>query len=287
MNTKKNFDWLLVLGILTFISLMSTFIVYGDQNGGPTGASSATVEDTQTLNISKYSPTLIKAQAGNVSRLTLTGVSVTQAWQGFYGNVTGTITLDDMQNWTFYDWQIAEPQGEIYAANATISNWETVHCFNYSNNGTEYTYSYDGGAKTTTTFIALNLTEIEKSYNITPNDYDGVDETFNETGKVIGGIAHNTFYVGQIQITNGTCPATSTYINDARNTDADFQNVMLTVNNTETIIFTTIIEEKQSDNRSNHQGFNNASHDFQILVLDDGHLGNEVSTSYYFYVELE
>ena len=37
----------------------------------------------------------VPAQAGNITELMINGFSTTQSWQGFYGNVTGTIQLAD------------------------------------------------------------------------------------------------------------------------------------------------------------------------------------------------
>ncbi len=57
----------------------------------------------------------IEAEAGNVTALSVDAQIITQAWQGYYGNITGTITLDDADNITFYDWSLSSPTGEIYA----------------------------------------------------------------------------------------------------------------------------------------------------------------------------
>ena len=62
---------------------------------------------------------------------------------------------------------------------------------------------------------------------------------------------------------------------------------MLAVNNSETIIFATLIEDKTAGSSQDFVGFNNAVHDFQILVLDNGHNGDEAVTTWNFYVELE
>jgi len=34
-------------------------------------------------------------------------------------------------------------------------------------------------------------------------------------------------------------------------------------------------------------GFDNRHHDFEMMVLEDGHNGNSGTTDYYFYVELQ
>ena len=72
-----------------------------------------------------------KAWAGNVTGLNISAQSITQAWQGYFGNVTGIITLDDSYNRTLYDWTLADPEGEVYAANDTVT-WTNIQCFNFT-----------------------------------------------------------------------------------------------------------------------------------------------------------
>lgn len=278
---------------------------------------------TSRMNTSNYMATMY-AEAGNLTELSIYGMSQTQTWQGYYGEIRGTITLDDAYNYTMYDWYMAEPQGEIYAANSTVTNWNTARCFNYTNNGSSMAFTYDGGAKSDYTNIVLNLSELEAYMGLLPDDYDGVDETFNESGTLAFGTqGHKEFAVGTINISQGSCPATTTYqlacVNltpvdevdrhvvssdfcngtdyspqrfrweGARAVDNDFQEVMLTVNDSETFIFATIIENDEGDNDTEIYGFNNVTHDFQMLVLDDGHPGpgQDYATLYYFYVEIE
>ena len=66
---------------------------------------------------------------------------------------------------------------------------------------------------------------------------------------------------------------------------SDFQEILLTDN--ASIIFTTIIENDIVGDDLEVQGFDNQTHDFQMLVGEDGHGGDDSITSYYFFVELE
>jgi len=62
------------------------------------------------------------AIAGNVTELAISGYSITQSWQGYFGNVTGTIMLADNSDNVMYNWSLASPEGEIYAStNDSIS----------------------------------------------------------------------------------------------------------------------------------------------------------------------
>ena len=395
----------------------------------PTAPQSVTRLEDERYNVTQHNAPTLEAEAGNVTRIELFALAQTQTWQGFYGEIEGTITLDDAQNWTMYDWDMAEPQGEIYATPTIIggatSGWSTVHCLNYSAKpnfcvnlsanatpsgwminsfGTDnitlcnltmnvtgnenfthvYNYSWDKGTKATWTDTYLNLSLLENStitwsLGLASNDYDGVDETFNASGTITANYTgganlwepHKTFWVGTIEITNGTCPATDMYETVCMNvTDPDrkdqipffwtlnhsqaipqefenetmcdifwhhenyfignstslfnltldgvavnninlsdqkfkymasefgtnFQEVLLTVNNSDTIIYATIIENdgylaynSNLRNRTDVMGFDNQTHDFQMIVGDDGHPGDkqDTTTQYYFYVEIE
>ena len=50
------------------------------------------------------SGTSLFAQAGNVTQLDLSGKQVTSHWAGFYGNVSGSMTLEDSTGNVFYNW---------------------------------------------------------------------------------------------------------------------------------------------------------------------------------------
>ena len=69
------------------------------------------------------------ALAGNVTELTISGFSTTQTWQGYFGNVSGTIQLADAADNVMYNWTLANPSGEVYASTAqdTIA-WANIAC---------------------------------------------------------------------------------------------------------------------------------------------------------------
>ena len=237
----------------------------------PAGPQTLTKGLGETFNGSLYTSARVDAEAGNITALTISALSATQTWQGYYGNVTGTITLDDADNWTMYSWYSAEPQGEIYASNTSTVTWSAIHCVNYTANASE-------GSQ-------INLSVLEEMFGLASGDYDGVDETFNSTGKLSDGATdHSGFFVGQYEIIAGTCPATDTYEVDS-STRTNFQEVLLTDN--ASIIFTAIIENDETNNATDVYGYDNSTHDFQMLVGEDGHSGNTDSTPYYFFVELE
>jgi hypothetical protein len=236
----------------------------------PLGPSSFIEGESSRQVESAYPAGTHEAFAGNITRLTIHGTTQTKHWQGYYGDVTGTIVLDDAQNWTFYDWPNLEPKGEIYAtATAATPSWTTVECFDYM---------YVGSG---------DLEYWEGFYNMTYNDVDGIDETFNMT-------SHPIFDVGNVvTIFADTCPSTYTHINNEWQ-DVRFVQVLLTDENGQ-LIFTTILENKDEANNTDIMGFRpDITPDFQLLVAEDGtsRTGpggtiNQITTTYYFYVDLE
>lgn len=246
------------LQILTvIIMLLGTIALAYAENNEPLGAETVTEIQAETANLSLYDPDSHDAEAGNVTELLITGVSQTKTWQGYYGNITGTIILEDSQKNRFYDWDAAEPQGEIYATVNNTITWTDVACANLSDD----TY----------------LSSWNTFYGITPNDYDSINLTYNYTD-------HPEFYAGTSNMTG--CPTAYTFVNDAMQ-ETDFPTALLTTNTESTMIFTAIIEDRADGTRAGKTGFDGADHDFQVLVAENGQLGNDDLTTYYFYVEIE
>lgn len=235
------------------------------------------------LQPSDYSDQTEEAEAGNITGLFIYAVTQTKSWAGFFGNISGNITLDDADGWTFYDWDLIEPNGEVYAANGSITDWSTIRCVNYSaKTDGSYVANWDNDGFSTIDSNPLNLSILEDGFGIIWNDADGVNETFSETG------THDQFFVGTIEISADSCPTTDTYQVDSENNN-EYQEVILEINDSHTVIFATIIENRDATNTTDPFGYNNATHDFQLLVLEDGHDGAaaDATTTYYFYVELD
>lgn len=209
--------------------------------------------------------TIVQAQAGNVTALTINSTKITSRWQGYYGNVTGEITLDDAFNSTLYNWQLASPQGEIYASNGSATGavtWANVFCFNYSNNRSE-------GQPIVQRFNGTDLEQMIGA-NVSNGDRDSVNGTFNATFT-------GSFAVGSTTIDNtDSCRQVTLFVNDVHQT-TDFVEVLLTDNNS--IIFTALLEQDAD-------GFQTgaATLDFELIVGENGDI--TTATNYYFFVEL-
>jgi len=227
------------------------------------------------------------AVAGNITELTFNTWTITRTWQGYYGNVTGTITLADQYNNTLYDWSNTNPNGRVYASRVNNVDWTTIAC---------------------ATKHELNIDEANFSDTETPDrngiyPIDSPNGTFVNSSDYIRGDGvtnynivyanYPEFYVGPVQI-NGTgepgeCFSTvmdnaTSFVNGqpmAGNDAAHWREVALADGNGDgNIVYASILEQ-------NYPGFDGRPHDFEMLVAENGHGTDIAITTYYFYVELE
>jgi hypothetical protein len=233
-----------------FLTVMMAAVVFAVP-GGPEGVSVINSSRRDTFDAGAKQ---VDAQAGNVTQLEINASVITKRWQGYYGNITGTITLDNAQGNTMYDWtaQDLAVTGEIYAASDTITSWNDIICVNLTGNGT-------GGPN------GINKTQIETLYGMAADDGDSVNATFRR--------AHNV-NVGTLALTD--CPATNLYVNNNSQT-TDFYESLLTENATGTVVFAADVDQ-------NTIGFNGRPWDFQMIVAENGDVVGV--TPYSFYVEL-
>ena len=235
------------LSLILFISLVTLALPSLVLAISPSGASLTSISnETGSLDVAGSH----SAIAGNVTEMGVASTVTTQTWQGYFGNVTGTVQLADGSDNVMYNWSLASPEGEIYASVNNSINWVGTQCYN------------------NTTFTS----NLELEYNIANNDVDGIDETFNLQN-------HDTFYVNNILINTNTCMSARIYGDTGAGVDTEFEEVLLKGGSNETI-FASILEE-------NMLGFDSASHDFQMIVLEDGHNADTSTRPYYFFVELE
>jgi hypothetical protein len=219
-----------------------------------------------------------EAEAGNITQITLYGKTATQSWQGYVGNVTGLVVLDDARNYTLYNWTITNPRGEIYATYLSSVDWTTgnVNCWNWTVPSTNYVgLGVLEGWDTGKASYSWGST-VPGRMGCSDIDIDCVNETFTYPG------SHNPFFVGGKGISQDTCPAVSLKNN---NDQGVFQEIMLYNNKTsggangDGVIYTSIL-------RDNVVGYDGNQWDFEMLVGQNGHNGSTTTTTYYFYVEL-
>lgn len=235
----------------------------------PTGPTNA-ITPTDTERLDAWSAKTVVAQAGNVTEFDTDSSSITRTWQGYFGNITGTIVLGDANNNTFYDWNLANPQGEIYAIrSSSVPAWTNTRCATQAELIAEDT--------------ALGVDS--------PVDEDAVNRTFVVTGSAEaqtsygGAMGHPTFYVADSEILADQCAVAYMYNTTGSPSDS-FREVVLSDNAAVPIIYTALLAHNFNPT-TDTAGFDGSNHDFQMIVGEDGH-GTDVGPStYYFYLELE
>jgi hypothetical protein len=219
------------------------------------------------------SPQGFDAQAGNVTELNIFGYTVTQSWQGYFGNVTGVIQLSDGSDNSMYNWSLVSPEGEVYASTSDSIQWKDIECFNFTATGT---YADDSSNAGGTSLYGTNISLLESAFNITSDDVDGVDETFTFYGEG----THDLFYTNNLEFSEGECRSTRVYSDAGTGESNAFEEVLLYDSSTQSVVFASLLEEDLL-------GFDARHHDFEMLVLEDGHGTDTSTTQYYFYVELQ
>jgi hypothetical protein len=235
---------------ILFVSMILTIILSAwSAFALPTGPS-----NIDPLGSSRYpvtSASNISALAGNVTELNFLANSVTNVWQGYFGNISGSIKLGDVNNNTLYDWTTASPSGEIYATRSgTTPAWDTIQCADSAQ---------------------INQEDLDLTVNQSV-EKDSVNNTFLNT------TSFNIFYVGNITIDPAVQNCYAVNLNDESGSpSSDFQEVIL--NDGSAIVYAALISQ-------NALGFDTGTHDFQMIVGENGHNGDTSTTEYYFYVEL-
>jgi hypothetical protein len=242
----------------------------------------ANVNNINTTRSPDNNATSDYAMAGNVTELTVTGVSVTQAWQGYFGNVSGTIQLADNGDNVMYNWSLASPEGEIYASTNNSIIWSYIQCLNFDSDA-DYSDVATGGVPGGMNLHGTNLAILNSMFGIDAGDRDAPNNTFSMAGthESGGGLAHDLFYTNNLDFTAGECLSTHVFAAGGTPVDSTFQEVLLYEPTTRSVVFTSLLDEE------NPLGFDAKAHDFEMLVLENGHLTDTATTTYYFWVELQ
>jgi hypothetical protein len=259
MNKKISTILLIIIFIFSVFQLIEAT---------PSGASitPGLSERTQSGEASSHS-----AIAGNITELSIyVGNSGSQSWQGYYGNVSGGLSLGDASNNIMYNWSLTTPSGEVYASTNSSITWSNLQCFNFSSSGT---YSDESGNGGTTNLYGTNSTILEAEYGFSPSDIDGINETFATNN-------HDLFYSSNMEFSSDECRSLQLFNNESQPEDGSFEEVIMYEPSSRSVIFTSILEESKI-------GFNNKEVDFQMLVPENGHGTDTSTTMYFFFIEIE
>ncbi|MDD9954100.1 MAG: hypothetical protein OXR66_07235 [Candidatus Woesearchaeota archaeon] len=215
----------------------------------PAAPESLTEVASSSRDLSELSAQSLEARGGNVTEVNINALSITQSWQGLYGDISGEITLDDGSNNTFYNWSTTSVSGQVYATRASSITWSNVNCS-----------------------TAVNITSEETYLGHVAADGDSVTNTYSLT-------THPGFNVTTgAEIFTDTCPSTNAFTNNASQS-ADWVQVLLH-DQTDNVVYSTLINDSTT-------GFNSNTYDFQLLVGENEHTGNIGTTTYYVWVQLE
>jgi len=189
-----------------------------------------TAISTATRDVNSTIVANISAVGGNVTELNIESLTITTFWQGYYGNVTGQVVLDDAVGNRFYNWTTATIAGEVYASRNQTIDWDDLNCSNVTDRAEE-----------------------EFDINMVASDADSITNTYNST-------THPAITVAGRTIAANTCYSTYGYQRNVSGALANFTMVLLnSVNDT---VYTTIINDSI-------MGFNGNVYDYELLVAED------------------
>ncbi len=240
MNTTNK--RLMAILVIAVALILASYLAYGD----PAGA-------TITSNTTDFGPTISPdGEAHNRSTITtivLDAIQQDPYWKGYVGNVTGTLTLDDSNNLTLYDWSTTTITGEVYASRTSGLDFSSVSCADAATISAEE--------------ALMNMT--------TANQVDNITSTFNGTDHTDTLVAGTTLF---------DCPMIALHESDTRQPQSNASNFQefLMEENTNSLVYVSIIND-------NTLGFDGASnYDFQMIVAESDRNTNPYT--YYFFVEL-
>ena len=252
MKEEKKWELALLALILGTLGLMIGTVIAATPEGPTVTLVGNTTRSASGSSIVNYTGgTGQNTSGGYIFGINLAALQTNARWKAYYGNVSGTLTLDDASGYTIYNWPLpgTTQTGYVYAtrASGTIT-WASVAC------------------------ATVGQIETENfAINHTANPNDNITSTFNSTN-------HTSFVVAGTTLSN--CRSTSIYKADAQTnqTDlSDFQEII--IHDGTNVIYGTNIESSVS-------AYDNSPADFQLIVPEYGLVNPTGSIAYYFYVEL-
>jgi hypothetical protein len=214
----------------------------------PIGVENYTIRKTETKT-QNPAGLPITAVGGNITWLQINQLAQTRRWQGFVGNISGKLVLDDASNNTMYSWNVSNITGEIYASTNCSIDWNAVTPQNDCS--IDNVLTGIGADSVSNTYTASNNTKTYQILNL-----------------VINGSSACTAYP---------------YVNDSQQTGQNlFENIILAAGTnasaTNQTIYAADIEGTEP------LGFDGEQFDFQMLVPVNVTTG---TTTYCLYAEID
>jgi hypothetical protein len=234
---KKAILVMIALGLL-YTGVTSVFGVQGATSVTPGVSSRGAFGNTSLASTD--------VQAGNITELNVSGASITTHWAGFYGEITGGLTLANSAGNVFYNWtSLNYPvSGKVFASTSNAVDWNAIACIDMT-----------------------GIASLETALGIDPADGDRINQTFTSS-------AHPGFTVGGTALSG--CNSTNAHTNTGLEATTFYQILLADNDGAGDAIFTTLINDSTT-------GFDNAAHDFELLVGESDGAG---TTEIFFYIEL-
>lgn len=231
---------------IIWILLVATVVLSATAIAAPVGLNNSITEVSASRYNDSRAPATLSAQAGNVTELDIQANWTSQVWQGYFGNVTGTVLLATSSGEALYDWSLTAPTGQIYASRNNSITWGTnIGCAN-----------------------AGNITKEEQTLQINTSA-EGISETF-----IVG--THDGFSVGSQPITADQCSRVNLNGVGGANANGNW-TVVLLADGSDNLVYASLLE-------NNMDGFDGKAHDFEMLIPDGKQ--SATPETYYFWAEL-
>ncbi len=206
------------------VAFISSFVI-----AQPTGTD-ITFNETDVVEVSE--PDERTDEGGTITTLVVDALQQNPRWKAYIGNITGSLTLDDSDGNTIFNWALNQSSitGEIYSSRSDSISWSDISCA-----------------------VGAIGTE-EGVLNIDGSSVDSISNTFNET-------THPTINVNNQDHDN--CPATSTFVNSEREAQAAAEFPLVLLQDTTDLIYVTPINPSTT-------GYDGSSlFDFQMIMAND------------------
>ena len=211
---------------------------------------------TADINVSKSTMTTAAtgtdaAEGGYITGINLTSEQSTAKWQGYFGNITGSIVLADGNGVKMYDWgEVGTVSGEVFATTSgSAPAWASAN---------SVTIAERDNATTGINFL-WGWTDTA----------DDADATFNTTGSVtVAGLA---------EISGTVATTTGAILPAASNWQTLVITDVTTIATKDDYIFVGPINDTTT-------GYRGSPVDYQIIVPED--IETDSQNTYYFYVEI-
>lgn len=210
-----------IFSLFVFLFLLVLVALPTPVSADPVAATGLVPGASTKRNLSMLNVTRVDAIAGNITRLDIDALSITQGWQGYYGNVSGSMVLANAENQSFYEWNNGTSvSGEIYASRNDSIDWDTINCS-----------------------TPLQIAAEESALGMDASDVDSVSNTFNGTGPAFTVAGNNL----------NSCPATNVFVNGAAQ-GATYHQILL-ADGADRIVYSTIIDHASTGFDGNQWDF--------------------------------